>query len=489
MARNCLGGGLLVALLTAGLPEAAGAQVVNDPLPQTQPQGGPIPSGPIETGPVQTGPVDNRPLGGPVPVTPVPQGSFPLPPAQASNQPMIANVPTGVVPEVERLYGRDLDFDPLGVLGIIGFEADARLRIEYNDNIRRLSDDRSAEDAGLVSRADWLFSPTLSLKAGRAIGRQQLFFVSSFGRDFYARNTELNRNNILLNGGVLGTLGARCNWRLQGGWQSRATRFDQFGVVLPSTTRTTNLNAGGGCRSAGGLGFNLGYDRGWFRNELESRRLANSDSQGVNGSISYALGERGDLSIQGFWRESELPNQTLPNGERNGTEIKGASGGVNYRIGPSLRAGVALGFTRADPRSPFSQSFSGATWNLSLDYSGPRLGASVGASRGVSGGNGGFATYQVGTNVRALVRYRTGQRISLSAGWSYDDSDNRGFEDVEETGRLDRSRTHRLQAGADYALNQLLQVGLDVNHQNRSADPDIYAYKSTGVVLTLRAGI
>jgi hypothetical protein len=406
-----------------------------------------------------------------------------------SNQPIIAGAPEGVQPELERLYGRDLDFDPLGILGIIGFAADARLRIEYNDNIRRLSDDRTAEEAGLVSRADWLFSPTLSLKAGRTIGRQQLFVVSSFSRDFYARNTELNRNNVLVNGGVLGTLGARCNWRVQGGWQSRATRFDQFGEVIPSSTRTTSVNAGGGCRSAGGLGFNLGYDRGWFRNNLEVRESANSDSQGLNGSISYALGQRGDVSVQGFWRQSELPNLILPTGEPNGTTITGISGGVNYRIGPSLRAGLALGFTQADPRNPISQPFSGATWNLSLDYSGPRLGASVGTSRGVSGGNGRFATYQIGTNVRAVVRYRTGQRIALSAGWSYDDAANRGFEDIGVIGRLDRSRTHRLQAGADYALNRLLQLGFDVNHQNRSAEPDIYAYKSTAVVLTLRAGI
>ncbi len=417
-----------------------------------------------------------------------------LAPAPPPAQPVLPAFPQtsatmGVVADEARIYGDDAPtaggFD---ILAGIGFHMSASLVTEYNDNISRTVTGEPLNPR-FKSKTDWRFTPTVAADFGRAFGRQRLFLTGSVGRDYYARNNIMNRNRFQVDGGLQWTLGTRCNGRAQGGYSDRGTRLSDFDEVIPSSQTSSSLSLVAGCATATGLGFNAGYNWNELKNSVESREYADSRGSGINGSIFYKLGQRGDISIQGYSRSVTYPNQFLPDGQSNGTDISSLSLGLGYRFGPSIRLNGDIGKSWADPKNPLAEGFSGLTWNLAASYSGPRLGGRISAGRGVSSGSGGYTNYQLSDRFAAALTYDFGRRIVISTGYSHLNQRNRGGEGLPETSRLSEFKLDRIFIGADYRLNRILTVGFDVNNQKRSANPSDFNYTATSALLTLRARI
>lgn len=398
--------------------------------------------------------------------------------------------PTGVVADPNRVFGDDApDVGGFDVLAGIGFNASAGLVTEWNDNVAR-QPSGAPLNRRFVSRSDFRFSPSLSVDAGRAIGRQRVFVSASVGRDFFARNTVLNQNRISANGGLQWSLGTRCNGRFQGSYTDRTARFGDFVEIVPATQETIGFLAAAGCATATGLGFNASYNNTRNRNSALVREFADSNAAGVNGSIFYRLGSRGDITLSGSSQKVTFPNQFQPDGQTSGLDLQSVTVGVGYRFGPSIRFNGSLGNSWVDPTNPLTPNFSGATFNIGLNYSGPRLGAQVSGGRGVSSGGGqGFANFQVSDQFQASVNYTLGQRISLSTGFAWIDQQNRGLDGIPEAQRLDGFSQTRYFLGADYRLNRIFSMGFDVNRQNRSSGDQIFDFDNNSVLLTLRARI
>lgn len=402
-----------------------------------------------------------------------------------------STAPTGVEIDPNRVFGDDApSARGLDVLAGFGLGVSASLVTEWSDNVVRRSDELQLQ-GGYESRSDWVFRPNLSISAGRPIGRQQLFANLSVGRDFYARNTILNRSRADVNGGVAWNLGVRCSGRVQGGYATRGTQFDLFEDVVPSTQDTVNFFANASCSTPGGLTPSISYD--WYKtsNKTDSgfldRDFADVRSQGISAGLGYRLSTRGEVGIQGQWRTLTYPNQLLITGETNGTKYWGGSAYANYRIGPSLSFNGSLGFTKVDPKSEFSDDFSGTTWNVGLNYSGPRLGASISGGRSVSGSSGGFANYQIATSYGANVSYKAGTRMGVSAGFNKSQTESRGAQDIPQSQFLTEYDLDRWYAGIDWRFNRLLSASLDLNHQKRTSVPADFNYDATTVSLGLRA--
>jgi hypothetical protein len=475
---NELGAGLKAmrcSLLAVSLVALSGP-VLGQVIPPTIPQQ-PVP------------PTVNSPLAPPPP----PSGAG-LPPSAATVGLPPSNAPSGIEPDLRRVYGDDAP--PLGGLDIlagIGFDIVGTLVTEYNDNVLRRADD--AVLAPGESRTDVLFRPTVTVNAGRGFGRQQLFVNSTLGRDIYVRNEQLNKTRFLVNGGLLWSLGQRCSGRVQGGWSTRGTQFDLFEEVVPSTQDRSTFFANASCQTAGGLAPTIAYDRSKVRNsagetstgQTVDRSFADVDQQGVSGGIGYTFSSRGQAGVQLSWSEFEYPNQLLPDGSPNSTEITNWNFYGNYRVGSSLRVNGSLGYSNVNPKSALSQSFKGSVWNLGIDYTGPRLGAGISAGRNVSGSNGGQANYQIAEFINGSVTYRFNERMDMVAGFSRTDQQDRGFAGVPETGVLRSFTIDRVFLGADYRMNRILSFGLDVNYQNRVSRPASLSYDAAAVQFTVRA--
>lgn len=429
--------------------------------------------------------------GGPV-ISPIGAAGAAVLPSGAVGQ--ADNLPTGIVADPLRVYGDDAPtFSGLDFLGALGVKVVANGSVEYNDNLPRLTTRPIGPNSRYSSRDDWIFRPSVSVSAGRAIGRQQLFVVGNVGRDIYARNTLLNRNRIGVNGGVNWALGVRCNGRLQGGYSKRGTQFGTFEDVIPSTQESWNLDAGGSCRSAMGTYVSLGYNRRGVTNQTDdptgrvNRSYANVRGQGANASIGYPLGRRGEIGVSGQWRNQEFPNQMMPWGQLNGSNIWSANAYANYRLGQMLRVDGGVGKSWVKPNNPFSPDFGGVSWNAGLTYSGPRLGATISTGRNVNGSSGGQANYSIGDFRNVTLSYRANERLGFSTGASFSNLTYQGFALLPETELVRKTKNQRYFIGADYRLNRILSFSLDFNHNRRSSSPALYSYKVNSATLGVRA--
>jgi hypothetical protein len=422
----------------------------------------------------------------------VPPGA--APPAPIIPQPLtVDGVPTGTVANPLRVYGDDAPMlSGLDILSGLGLKITGQMAVEYNDNIARRPGDVPLSPR-YNSRDDWSFRPNVSISAGRALGRQTLFVNGSVGRDYYVHNTRLNRDRMAINGGVNWALGVRCGGRVQGGYSQRGTQFGAFVEVVPSTQKRWSFQAGGTCRTATGLSANLNYSRYSVRNETDvllssiDRSFADVNTQRLSGGIGYPLGVRGEIGIQGQWQEHEYINQLLPNGAINGSNTYGANVFANYRLGSSLRLTGGLGRSWVRRNHGLADTFSGTTWNLGLNYIGPRLGANVSMGRSANGSNGGASNYSIGKFLNGSVNYRANDRLHFVAGYAHDNQDYHGFSPLPQTEPIRTSTMDRYFVGTDYRLNRILGLSLDYQHQRRKSEPGLFSYSANVVTLTARA--
>jgi len=417
---------------------------------------------------------------------------FLLHPLSAAAQ--LVTQPTGVEVDTARIFG---DNAPRAtgaqVNAADGFSISAAITTEYSDNMVRLND-AVPLPSQYESRSDWRFQPNVSIAAGRPIGRQKVFANMLVGRDIYARNTILNTNRFLLDAGLDWSAGARCGGRLQGGYEDRGTRLDQFAVVVPSKQETVNFFASASCPSPVGISPNISYTWTKTNNSVTTddpvledlRQLSDSRGQSINGGLTYRLAGRGDIGVQGSWSSYTFPNQVF-NGQESGTEIIGLNGVANYRFGPSLQATLGLGYSWVDSKLEQGSDYSGLTYQGALVYSGPRLGANLRLSRGVTGSTGGLANYQIGTEFLFGVSYQAGDQLSLNAGFARSDIDVRGLDDLPINLIQQDYVLDRLFVGGDYSFGRRFSARIDYSHENRKSVPEFYSYKANVIAFSLRA--
>lgn len=399
----------------------------------------------------------------------------------------------GVVDDPSRIFGDDA-LDPVGldllgaVIGGFGLSFGAAVSTEYNSNFARLQGDEPLPGA-FESKSDWRVTPIATGEIARPIGRQRIFARGRVGYDFFLRNSNFNRARLGIDGGLDWRLGSRCSGLVSGGWGRRAVRATDFAQFTAGNQASSNYGVTAGCSLASGLGFNAGVQRDFLRNEQDFRQFADVDSTAINGSVFYAIGQRGNVSINGFLASNEFPGQLLPDGSTNGLDIKGLSLGATYSFGQNLRANLQLGRSWIDPENPLGESTSGTTWTLGLTYAGPRLGANLSYSRNFAANRAGFIGAQQVTSYLASVTYRANEQLNASAGFARARQDFGIVNDVIGPVPQFDVTDNRFFVGANYDLNRLLSLSADVNHVKRKTTPPQFGFDMTRVGLTLRARI
>ena len=425
---------------------------------------------------------------------PVPAVSPSLPPPLPSAP---GTGPANVEVDPDRVFGDDEspDFSPLALLGGFGVGISGSLITKYSDNVARIEDGEPLR-IGLESKDDWSFRPTMDISAQRPLGQQALFLNASIGKTFYVQNTLLNRAYLSADGGLQWRLGIRCAGVVQGGWRDRGTQFATFDDVVPSSTETFHFTASASCPTAGGLTPNLAYTYYSAKSRVDDefagvldRSFADVRSHGISGGVGYRLSTRGEVGVQAQWRRSSYPNQFLPGGEENYNIINGFNGFVKYRLGRSLSANGTLGYTKVKRPEILGDGFSGAVWSLGLNYTGPRIGASITGGRSVNGSSGGNANYSVAKHLAANLSYRMNSRLSASAGAIWRNANMSGLYYVPGTQNVDVRKLDRYFVGADYRMNRILAFSLDFNHQRMRTEPAGFGYKENSVRLAIRASM
>ena len=394
-----------------------------------------------------------------------------------------------VIDDPNRVFGDDADvFAPLAIVGALGLNGYAGLTTEYSDNVARLREGQPLSSR-FTSKDDWIFRPTVGLTFERPIGRNRIFGTASVGRTIYANNSQLNSNRYGLSGGAAIGLGQACSAQLKAAWSRRDTQLGNFEEVVASQQGRTSFGGSVGCSTITGISGTVGYNRSAVNNYSDDptvdRSFADVRSEIVSGNIGYRVGLRGQVGVSASWAENSYPNQII-GGVTNSNKIRTFAGFASYRVGNTMNVSGSLGRTNLSSSIPGSTDFTGMNWNLALGYAGPRIGANVSTGQGVNGGQGSSANYSIQRYVNFSTTYRANDRLRFAAGYSHSNADFRGNSAIPETEVANSNTNDRFFIGSDYALNRLLRLGLDFNHQRRSSSPEDYSYKVNSLVFSIR---
>lgn len=387
-----------------------------------------------------------------------------------------------------------------------GLRLDASVNTLYDSNLLRLGDGFPANRG--LSKSDVRISPSARASFGKAIGRQEFYASGTLGRDYFVNNSNRNRNNYGVNGGVNWRLGTRCSGDVSGGFNSRQQLFSE--VSFASVNVQEQLSFGGSaiCRTATGIGFGGSIRRSTTRNDNPDRVSFDTNNTSFSPQLSYGNPTLGQFSLSGSFSQARYPARFIINnaGAQQSDGVDIMSGRFGYQRGLGGRLSVNFGVsyfdvtpTPADIIVPIApgigipltrESQSNLGYDVGVSYnSGSRLTADITARKSARASINVGAQYQVVQAIAGNVGYRLNRAIGLTSGVSYTRRDYRNsFTSIEEPTRRLQDKIARIFAGLSYSPGTLYSVSGDISYQDRKSNPDDYSFKSFAATLRLRAG-
>ncbi len=387
-----------------------------------------------------------------------------------------------------------------------GYQLAATLRTLYDDNLLRLPDGQNANGR---SKSDFRFSPTVDASIGMPLGRQQFYIGGTFGRDYYARNTDLNRNRYLIGGGVNWRLGAICTGALAGEFNRRQNLLNDAGFQVDNVQENGTYGGSANCR-VGPIGVGGTIIHNTTNNLNPSRALFNVSSTSYAPRLTYGSVNFGQFSLGGSYNDVTYPRRTVLGLSGSVPDrIAIYAGRVGYQRSLGTRLSITLGasYNKARP-IPRTQVFfvidpvtglpvgvtndrngySGVGYDGSLSYTpSPRLSAQLSASRNVTSTPNAGASFVINQAYGANVSYKVGPSITAGLGAAYDIRDYRGgFVSPTEPRLRVSDKSKRIYGSITYSPVKLYDIDLEVAHQSRVSNPSVFNYSGTSVSLTLR---
>lgn len=395
----------------------------------------------------------------------------------------------------------------LGVL-VKGLSINAQVTTLYESNIRRQGRGvRNAND----DLSDFRISPSVVVSNVMSVGRQQIYVQGEYGRDYYARNSDLNRDRYGIVGGINARAGNFCTGNLAGYFRSRQTLASESSIGFSNLIETTNVSASANCQRPVGIGFGVSASHDERDNKDVARNLFDSRTNTFGANLNYTLPVLGTFSLGGSYSDIKYPRRTTIVGTPAAPALSGDgvsiySGNVGYRrsVGPRLTVNVGGSYYVAKPKPrnvlvqplpplPFflpqsRDDFSGAGYLFGLAYRpSARLTADLRAGRDISQSSNVGALFVVRDSIGLDLGYNLGPSISTGVGATYDIRRYRnGFASIEEPIARVRDNIGRVYARVTYSPRRLFDLDFEVGHQRRNSNPSIYDYSSTSAALTLR---
>jgi hypothetical protein len=392
-----------------------------------------------------------------------------------------------------------------------GWELGANLRTLYDSNILRLGDGQ-APGPNQESKSDFRISPSVSGAIATPIGRQQVYFGGELGRDFYARNTNLNRNRYVLGGGLNWRLGRSCNGGLGAEFRRRQNLLSDVDGTIDNVQRQRSYAASFDCAASIGPSVGGTFHRNETDNDNPQRSAFDVRSNTYELHLGYGSPTLGRFQAGATLNDVKYPHRSVltPNGGggidsvEDAVKIWNFRGGYSRGLGTRLTLNAGLSYIKVNPKpslvlQPIAvpggfllvqvprNGYDGLGYDLSIDYnSGSRLSAGISATQQATSTANVGALYVLDKAFSAYVDYSLNNAITVGGGVIYNDRNYRGG--VVSTGQPQRvsDKITRVYGYVSYAPRPLYSIDLEVGHQNRDSVPSIYNYNSTTVTLGLR---
>ncbi len=353
----------------------------------------------------------------------------------------------------------------------------AAIEGSYDSNVFGVSRAREGILAGR-SKDDFSVTPSLQLDIALPLGRNSVYLQGLIGYDFYADNSQLNRERINLNGGgtVQATGSCTVSPNLSYG-RFRSNAGDVF-LVTGDPTRArrnveerTTYGAQASCARPSGLSLTAGYRHTSFRNSTLLFQQNDLDQDGFDGSIGFQRPSLGRIAIYGNVGEVKYLNRLDFLGRQDAIKSYGAGLQFERNIGSRASASISAGYTWVEPRSN-TGTFSGSSYSAALNLRpSDRLAVDLIASRNVDFANTFFASYTI-TEVYGLNgTYRLSRRLSFNFGTSHQTRDFRFSTGVPGLNiPISSDAFTRAYGGVVYDLNRRLRLNALVSQQKRDSN-------------------
>lgn len=363
-------------------------------------------------------------------------------------------------------------------------------RAQYNSNVT-MSDEATAARRGL-EREDVIFSPAVNVDISIPTGAVGLTLNGIVGYDFYARNSNLNRERIDLNGGVAANL-AFCAVALNGGIARRQTDLANLDLLIANgeqavknTETIKRIGAVVGCGAP--IGFRpfglVQYEDS--RNSADLRRGQNVESITYGGGVEYNQPSIG--TIRAFVGARELDFRNRGTAMFPGVKsVRVVAGGVGFRRDIGARLSVDAELLYADVQLPGNagNEFNGLSWRLETKLRATSmLTLALKGARQVTPGLGFQADYVIQQDYSLEAVLALGQRATLSVLPIYRKRDYRNSI-VATPGLLilEEDKTIGVSSRLTYRIGSKIGLLLDAGYDKRSANLDVYDTDN------LRAGV
>ncbi len=391
-----------------------------------------------------------------------------------------------------------------------GYRLDASVSSLYDTNILRVGDGFTT--AG-YDRADFRITPNVSAAVGLPVGRQQIFFGGQFGRDFYLRNSRLNRNRYGAGGGLNWRVGRICQGSLSGEYINQRALLSEVSQLVNDVQETKAFNGNIDCSPPIGIGFGGSVRHEEVDNQNLSRNIFDADSTAYQGYLSYGTPALGQFQVGGGYTRVDYPRRTVTvstGGTTLGTDTDGLDL-YNARLGYRRSLGTRITFdgsvsynkVKPDPRTIFFPvvvgpgfafvpndrgGYSGLGFDAVVAYRpSPRLTGDIKVSRNVTSSPTVGALFVIETSFGADVGYKIGPSLTAGVGGTYDRRVYRGsFSSIEEPLARQNDSISRVYGRLSYQPVKLYDIDLEVAHENRNSNPSIYDFSGTTIQLSLR---
>jgi hypothetical protein len=359
---------------------------------------------------------------------------------------------------------------------------------QHDSNVVARSPLQAAQQ-GLV-QADQSVRLNANLNLERKIGIFDASLIGNVGYNFYARNTQLNRENIAVQGAVLANL-SRCQVSLTTDFrrgQSDLTQVAVFsGIGIPDIRNVeTRIRYGAEAGCGGDIGFRpaLSVARETGTNSALLRSFSNFKRTDYTASLRYAQPVFGELSLLGTISELENPNRPAIGGRTDGYRSQEIGLRFQREIGANLTGVVQVNFVDLTPRRNV-RAFKGVTYSANLRATfADRLQIAAMLARETAPALQSDAAYSVSNTFSLDATYALSDRLSIGAGGSLDSV---RFPGAGVLGGIPLNNNKRRSARANvtFRANDRLQFSIDARYTTRDADGTFYDSDNSGVGISV----
>lgn len=355
------------------------------------------------------------------------------------------------------------------------------LTARYDDNVPRLND--LQPNTRNLDREDVRVSPAIQLHAARNIGRHQIGIRSYLGYDFYTRNSDLNRERLVVEPFAYLDLPV-CDLAVEGLASRAQSDLGDLVIVgidptigVDNTETRKRINGRLVCGDSVGLRPSFEFERSSGDNSNPLRQIADYRATRYQPGVGYASPALGEISVYAVRQDTDLPNQILPSGQPSGYTLRGY--GVSYRrnIGSRLNFNGSISNVEVTPNDG-QAGRSGLNGSVALTLlASERLQLMAFANRAFTSTLTGSSTYELAEGYGLTANYAATDRLRFRVGGQY--SPRSFFYTITPTGPFISKQTqYDIFGGASYNFNRRMRLNLDMGAQRRDADLDFFDYRS-----------